>query len=75
MEHVDHVGRCHMKHVDHVGRCHMKHVDHVGRCHMEHVDHVGRCRFLDTEIDVSNPGSISMLCLLARHLIRIASVN
>ena len=32
------------------------------------------CRFLDTEVDGSNP-SISMLCPLARHFIRIASVD
>ena len=33
------------------------------------------CRFLDTEVDGPNPGSISMLCLWARDLIRIASVD
>ena len=32
------------------------------------------CLFLDTEVDGSNPG-ISMLCPLARHFIRIASVD
>ena len=32
------------------------------------------CRFLDTEVDGSNPG-ISMLCLWARHFTRIASVD
>ena len=31
------------------------------------------CRFLDAEVDGSNPG-ISMLCPRARHFIRIASV-
>ena len=33
-----------------------------------------QCRFLDTEVDGSNRG-ISMLCLLARLFIRIASVD
>ena len=32
------------------------------------------CRFLDTEVDGSNPG-ISMLCPRARHFIRNASVD
>ena len=32
------------------------------------------CRFLDTDVDGSNPG-ISMLCPCARHFIRIASVD
>ena len=32
------------------------------------------CRFQDTEVDGSNP-DISMLCHLARHFIRIASVD
>ena len=32
------------------------------------------CRFLDTEVDSSNP-RISMLCLCARHFICIASVD
>ena len=32
------------------------------------------CRFLDTEVDSSNPGN-SMLCPWARHFIRIASVD
>ena len=32
------------------------------------------CRFLDTEIDGSNP-DISMLCPSARHFISIASVD
>ena len=32
------------------------------------------CRFLDTEVDGSNPG-ISMLCPWAKHFIRIASVD
>ena len=31
-------------------------------------------RFLDTEVDGAKPG-ISMLCSLARHFIRIASVD
>ena len=33
------------------------------------------CRFLDTEVDGSNHDSISMLCPLARHFIRVASVQ
>ena len=32
------------------------------------------CRFLDTEVDDSNP-SIGMLCPRARHFIRVASVD
>ena len=32
------------------------------------------CRFLDAEVDGSNPG-ICMLCPLARRFIRIASVD
>ena len=34
-----------------------------------------RCRFLETVIDGSNPGCISTLCLRAKHLICIASVD
>ena len=33
------------------------------------------CRLQDTEVDGSNPGSISMLCPSARHFIRVASVD
>ena len=32
------------------------------------------CRFMDTEVDGSNPG-ISMLCPCASHITRIASVD
>ena len=34
-----------------------------------------RCRFLDTEIDVLNPGTISMLHPRAKHIISIVSVD
>ena len=33
------------------------------------------CRFLDTEVDGSNPGNISMLCPRTRHIIRVASFD
>ena len=33
------------------------------------------CRFLDTEVDGSNPGGFNMSCPYARHFIRIASVD
>ena len=31
--------------------------------------------FLDTEVDSSNPGGISMWCPCARHFIRVASID
>ena len=43
-------------------------------CEIEHIGRLARRSVLDTEVDVSNPGS-SMLFPCVRHFIRIASVD